>query len=304
MARAADTFRWRGATSTAYNTPGNWIKTDDTTWATHWPGWDGTLSVIVDGDTVLLDGDPTNLLAGFDASALGDLLKLQIGQLYNEVLASSGAYLIFDMVVTTGQVIIDAPLAGNIFIKGAGTNKIPTLISLDLKSTSTLSIDGTVGTCNLLKGIVNVESTTTISTALNVSLVSSRLSDVTHTIEAGVTLPASINAIGGTITNSNAVTTLYLAGAKWTQAVGNITTAEITAGTLVWNAGNITTCNLRSGLLDGSNATVARTCTTLNQYKDGAVNLNDGAKRITVTTWNIYAAKPAIELTPGTVLTI
>ena len=303
MARAADTFRWRGATSTAYNTPGNWIKTDGTTWATHWPGWDGSLAVIVDGDTVLLDGDPTNLLAGFDASALGDLLKLHVGQLYDLTLASSGAYLQFDM-QTSGQVIIDAPLSGNIFLKGAGTNKIPTLTCLDLKSTSTFSVDGTVGTANLLKGTITIKATGIISTALNVSFVSGRLSDVTLTIEAGTTLPGSINAIGGTITNSNVITTLNLAGAKWTQAVGNITTAEITAGTLVWNAGNITTCNLRGGLLDGSNATVARTCTTLNQYKDGTVNANDGAKRITITTWNIYTAKPAIELTPGTVLTL
>jgi len=305
MARAAGTFRWRGTTSGAWDTDSNWIDAAGVAWGNgHYPGWDGLLSVNVDGDTVLLDAAPITALAGFDNTAKGDLAALRVSDLYDKALASAGAYLQFDMQAGM-ETIIEGTRAGNMYIKGTGAQGIPLLRVLDMQSGYSLFADGAIGSLDALKGAVTLLATAVIGTALRVAYLSDRQNDVSLTIPTGCTVPATVDAFGGAVNSSVAITTLRVYDGVWTQAAGAITTLNLGGGRMLWNAAeNITTAYLAGGTLDGSGGLAARTLANCYLYPQATLKIGNGLRNISITNLHILCEQPRIYLDPGEVVTI
>jgi len=174
-----------------------------------------------------------------------------------------------------------------------------------LASNTGIDIDGTVTSCYLYKGTITLNATLTIATNFRVGYLSSQNSDVAATIAVGTTLPATIQAYGGTVTNNVALTTINIDGSQWTQAAGNITTANINSGKLLWNGGTLTTANVTgSGELTAANETNPRTVTTINAYAQAIINLNNGVGGITLGTGlNILSTDVSITFPPNSTVT-
>jgi cytoskeletal protein CcmA (bactofilin family) len=307
-ARAAGTFRWRGegaGTKTTWEDGRNWVNAAGSAWGqTMYPGYDDTEHANVDGDTVIFDAAVTTSPAGFDGSAKGDLLKIQVLAAFNGTIASSGTQLYYEL-QAAGEVTVQGALAGAIYLKGASTNGLTTVTVLDLKTGSTLYLDGKIGTLMHTKGTVILAATSTVAAALTVSFTADIVNDANLTITAAATIPATIEQRGGTVACNVAVTTLNQSGGLWTQAAGNITTARVTGGEIKHNAGNITTLYVSgTAVYNGSGAAVARTITDLWQYDSSRVNVNDNARTIVITRWHLMTANPAISVVPGQTIAV
>jgi len=306
--RAATTFFWRGTVDTVFTKHTNWVITGGgAPDADDYPGWDNSEGggSNVNGDSIIYDLAVTNACAGADNSAKGMIAALKVYPAYDKALASSGAYLILNM-TAAGEVIIQGTAAGDIFLKGGGANGLKKVISLDTKTTGTASrlyLDGTLGTVELFKCLSTIKATAVIGTALTIGYLTGKYTDVNLTIEVGATLPATVNANGGTVVNSNAVTALNHSEGTWTQAAGAVTTLRNEGGEFKWNAGNITTAYIMDGSLNASGAQGARTCTDCYLYEAGEVNLNTGAADVTILIHSM-CDEPNILVTPGQIFGI
>jgi hypothetical protein len=87
--------------------------------------------------------------------------------------------------------------------------------------------------------------------------------------------------------NSKAgLTTINLIGGN-AKVEGNITTANLEAGTLTYNGtGTITTCNAQGGTLDCFRTALARTITTLNLKPTGGVIYDPDVVTVSTLTSN------------------
>lgn len=283
-------YRWRGAVSTAWKTGTNWIKTDGSTHdVADYPGKAA-------GDQAWFDYAVTTYSpAGIDLSSDADLLSFKVGSQFDGTLGSSTANpIIFDMQTgNTAECLIDAEGAGAMYLKGGGTNGIYRLTVTGSKTS--LWLAGVLGATTLLKGTgITIDSTTTALSSLFVGYESSKNNDVDLTIEASSTLPSTIRTSGGTVSCSQAVTTLELGGGAWTQNTGSVTTLIMDGGTFYWGAdeptttvpSGITTAYIRSGTLDGSRNLQARTITLAVIYTDGTLRVDNGMRNITVTQYD------------------
>lgn len=187
------------------------------------------------------------------------------------------------------KVIIDAPDAGDIFLKGdtdhGGLNGLLLLDGPALGKV--LSLDGLVTSPKLFKGRFNVESTCTIATSLETSYVGNPTSDLTGTIEAmatAETIPDSILIGGGTITNNRPVVTLIdLRDGAWTQAAGDVGSCKQYGGSYDWQAGNMTSLYAYAGSFTGENGVAPRRIGNIYAYGDAVVNLDNGLGNILLT---------------------
>jgi hypothetical protein len=299
MARAAGIFRWTGAVDTVFSKGTNWINELDVAWdINQYPSYDNALTGNVDGDTVLFDAAVTNSPAGVDISAKGDLQSFKVTADYNGTIGSLAVPLIFDM-TATGECIITGTIAGDMHLKGGGTNGLKTVTTMDSKSGSTINLDGSIGTIQAIKATINVLASATIVTALNIQYKTNKASDVIMTLNAGVTLPPTIRMLGGIVTNSNAVASLSPWAGTWKQLAGNITSLTNYGGRVEWYAGNITTSNIYAGTVDGSMSTDIRTMTNCYLYRDGSLNVNNGVDTITVINLYMYSENPKLTICPG-----
>jgi len=290
-------FRWRGATSTVWALGTNWVDGAGAAYlGARYPG-----SIGATFDDVLFDDSITNSVAAYDAVAGGDeeLLSFKVGADYNGTIADGGQ-LKFQCNQATSSVIIDGQSALQMNLDISTTPEI-----IVLASNTGIDIDGTVTSCYLYKGTITLNATLTIATNFRVGYLSSQNSDVAATIAVGTTLPATIQAYGGTVTNNVALTTINIDGSQWTQAAGNITTANINSGKLLWNGGTLTTANVTgSGELTAANETNPRTVTTINAYAQAIINLNNGVGGITLGTGlNILSTDVSITFPPNSTVT-
>jgi len=306
MARAAAIFRWQGngaGTKTAFDDGRNWVDTAGTPYAqAQYPSYDGATSANVNGDTIWYDTAATTAPAGYDLSAKGDLAGIVVGSAFDKAIASSGTPLLFDM-QANAQVQICGTNAGAIYLKGGGTQGLQNINVVDMKSGSTLTLDGDVDNVRLLKGTVVFSATLTISSSLYIGYINNKTGDVTLTIPAGVTPPASVYASGGTVSNSIGITTLIQSGGIWTQALGTIGNLILSDGKFIWNAGTLTAVNQFGGTVDGSQSITPRTATAWNYYK-GTMNFNNSTDACTVTALNIMNSSPDMQVVIGQKLAI
>ncbi len=283
-------FRWRGATNTAWDTGTNWINEAGTAYALAvYPG--NTAARL---DDVYLDAVPMNALAGF--SVAQPLRSLNIGAACTSAIASSGSYLIFNAT----DVNIDA--GANCFLDGGNTPGMTNVLCIDTASGVTINLKG------YLNNVTILDATVTIDTgSINGSLIigSSSSSTGTVTISATVTaMPATVQMNGGTVTCSEAITTLTMNAGTWTQSnagstgLGNITTLNLYGGTFNWNGGNITTANAYGGTLSTSAAGVERRIGTMNLYAGGTVDLSSDLRNTHITSY-IHHLGGALALANG-----
>ena len=269
-------FRWRGngaGTKTAWNDGRNWVNESGSAYAQGvYPG------VNNDGvDDVMLDAAvaaAANALAGYDASAK-DIRSFRVSGEYNQDVGSAGTYLQID----ADEIVIDSDSTATVYLY-ANTGG-STIVTAD----GAVYPKGTIDTLVCLKGSIELDAATTISTALTVGYVSSQTADVILTIPDLTSLPATIEAHGGTVDCSEPITSLNINGAEWTQTTGDITTTTLISGLLNWIDGDIGTARLYGGTLDASGGTNARTLGVAYVYPTSAMILDNGQDNIQVTSY-------------------
>jgi hypothetical protein len=270
------TFRWRGngaGTKTAWNDGRNWVNEADAAYAQAvYPG------VNNDGyDEVFLDAAvaaAANALAGYDASALS-IRSLRVSDSYNQDVASSGTYL----KLTATDLVIDSGSASHVFIWASAVTTCTVTADHDV------ALKGTFDTLTMLKGTIALDAALTVSTAINIGYLTSIVDDVTLTIPNVTSLPATVNAHGGTIACSEPITNLNIIGAAWTQVTGDVTTLTLRGGTFNWTAGNIGTAYLYGGSLDAAGGAAPRRIGTAYIYPSASCLLDNGQNNILITSF-------------------
>lgn len=271
-------FRWKGGSSTAWATAGNWLKEDGTAHATNYPG--DTAGRL---DDVYFDTAPTNAVAG--ATITNALRSVTIGSGCTSDVASSGTYLKFQ------AESLNIAAAANVYIEGASDPGISNVRITSTTSGKTIYLKGYLGAVAVENGTVSVEG------SINTSLVIGSSSDSTAvvTLASGLTaLPATVTMNGGTVTNAEAITTLNMQAGTWTQSnvgstgLGTVTTLNLYGGTYNWNGGNITTANLYGGTFTLTDAGVERRVGTINLYSTATVNLASGLRNIHITDYIVH----------------
>lgn len=271
-------FRWRGTSSGAWETPGNWVNESGTVYASGYPGAGNDYE-----DDVYLDAAATTALAGYDATAKGVLRSFKVSDAYDKAIGSSDTKL----EIKCQEVQIEGgDSLGAVYLEGVtsggwtdGITKVTVLAGDDIE------LYGTIQTLVLLKGEVTIGASATIGTALTVGYTTSTTADSTLTIPSTATLPSTINVFGGTTTCSKAVTTLNLTTGAWTQSAGDITTLTQQSGTMNWNAGNITTLTQYGGTFTAAGGSGPRRIGTVYVYPNAICTLDNGQDNIQVTSF-------------------
>jgi len=271
-------FRWRGAQSTSMHDGRNYINEAGTAYGeTVYPG-----ATVANVDEIIFDAAITTYapttLCDFTSDEI--IKSLTVGETFASDIGATGGYLIAEI----NSVRIDAPAAGNIYLKGIGTNGLSGIMQFGgPASTKKAYFDGKLTSPQWFKGIININAGATIVTGALFGYVSSINSDLTGTIAANATLPATITQTGGSIVNSNAFTTLNQSGGTWTQLLGDITTINGGAGNVVWTGGNITTAVMVAGYLDGSGSQISRRIGNVTLFASASMNLDNGVGNIVMT---------------------
>jgi len=267
-------YRWTGATDGDWEAAAgtNWQNENGTPYGTGvYPGAGNDYE-----DEVILDGSPTTQLEHGDKTSLAILRSFRVGANYDDYVGSStGDYLVID----AQEVVIQASYAPAVYLQG-GTS-IDTCTVLD---GSAVYLKGVFGSVVILKGVVDFNSSTTISNALTIGSVSDE-ADATVTIPNITSLCATVNAYAGTIDCSEGMTTLNLAGGVWTQSAGNITSLNIHGGKFDWLGGNITNLYLRAGSVATNGGTTARRIGYAEVHPGTVLNLDSGLGNIMVTSY-------------------
>jgi len=278
-------FRWRGAgagTKTDFADGRNWVDGAGSAYAqARYPG-----SVVATYDDVVFDqalasgaSSPTTTVNQTSANA--KLNSLRVGNAYDGTIGSTGSDPAGKLKAEIDSVVLDcsgSALPFYLFGSGAADG---------LKNVKfyggTAVLDGRMTSPEFYKGNITISSTAVIVTSCVFAYTSSIDTDVLATITAGATLPASVTHRGGTIVNSNAITTLDSYDGAWTQSAGNITTWNINGADTIWNDGNITSLNIYSGSVDGSASPISRRVGNVLLKKSGTLNIDNGLNNIYVT---------------------
>ena len=283
-----DTTTWTGASSTAWDTAGNWSNGV--------PDSDGT--AIIDGSVDIAGGSVTNT----------DVARVYVASTYTGAIGSTGTPLELDFqelsvnntnsgsthwIEKTGStytatVMIDGSKTGNAVYLAGSIDLI--IVEPTFVGTAYLGVSGSK-TC-APKDLVMLTSSGTVDadTAANIAWQSSSTVHVlSGTLKLGENCGASstINQSGGTITVSD-----------WTKVASDVLNQS--GGTINWNAGSsgvdtptattVTTLNVYGGTFTtASNVKAQVGFTTINQY-GGTVNLQSSFANIEIiTAYNAYA---------------
>jgi len=277
-------YRWRGTSSNAWETSGNWVNEAGSVYSSGYPG-----SVTGVEDEVYLDALATTALGAYDASAKEVMARFVVGQDYGLsglTAADIGTSVANRVIIHARQVIIDGgDYCGNIYIKGhtSGTG-ITSLTVVDMPTGKSVYVDGDTDTVAITKGTVVYAASSSIATALTTSYASDSTGDVSLTLGETMTLPSTINCNGGTVDCSTAITTLNVNAGAWTQTTGAITTLNLGGGSFAWTDGAITTANLYAGTFSGAASDNPRRIGTVNIYPSASCDIDNGSGNIYVTS--------------------
>lgn len=285
-------FKWRGngaGTKTKYADGRNWVDETNTAYAeARYPG-----SLAGVADDVLFDAaleaGASSPSTNINATALVALNSIRVSSLYNGTIGSTAADDNGKFKCECSNVYIDATAAGAIYLFGSGA--AAGLTNVTVTNGTSVNLDGIITNLKVSKGTVNLASTTNIKTSLTIDYVTNVTSDVTMTIPAlSNALPSTVTCNGGTINNSNAITTLNLSGAAWTQTLGDITTLNVSnSAAFTWIDGNITTLNGTSGAVT-STGTNFRRIGTANVSSVFSLNIDNKVSNIIITNYaQIYS---------------
>lgn len=270
-------YRWTGATSGEWKLASNWVDADSGAAVLTYPGETALTYDNVFFDTAINTGAGAVACAG--VSALTEKLNsLYIGGTYDGTLGSALTPIAVE--VNTGLTTIDAADAGAIYLQGVGD---PNYISRLIVQNGEVHLSGTFKDVFLLKGDINFDATTVITSIFWVGYMSTSTvnSDVVLTIPAGVTLPADIRINGGTITNYTSMSTPTITLGVFNN-YGVIDGMYQTGGTFNWYAGGITTVQAHGGTFDAGVSTTARTVDYLYAGAGSTVNLDPTSNNITI----------------------
>jgi hypothetical protein len=280
-------FKWRGAgagTKTKYADGRNWVDENNAAYAEAvYPGATAGVADDVLFDAALAAGasSPSTTI---NATALVALKSFRVSAAYNGTIGSTAADPDGKLKFECTDVYIDATAAGAIYLYGSGA--AAGLTNVTVTNGTSVNLDGIITNLKVSKGVVVLASTTNIKTSLTIDYVSSVTADVTMTIPAlSNSLPATVTCNGGTINNSNAITTLNLSGASWTQTLGTITTLNVSnSAAFVWIDGNITTLTGTSGAVTATGTNFRRlgTATVSSVF---SLNLDNKVNNIVITNY-------------------
>ena len=274
-------FHWRGngaGTKTDWQDGRNWVDGSGIPYSqTDYPGSSASDSDYVYFDAALEAG-AASAETNLDLSAKNPIASLTMTSDYNGHVGTSTS--ILTVKIPNGEVIIDGSGcdAAN-YINGEGTtgiNKIKTF-------GGSITIGGKIGSVELLKGVVEIANSATITTSLIIAYLTSPTTDVLLTI-GSATLPSNVAAMGGTTTCNAALDSLDIRGGIWVQS-GAITTVDVAGGTLDWRSGDIGTANVYSGTLTAANGSTARAIGTVTLYPAGTLNLNNRQSNISINNY-------------------
>jgi len=274
-------FHWRGngaGTKTDWQDGRNWVNSSGVPYSqTDYPGSSASDSDYVYFDAALETG-AASAETNLDLSTKNPIASLTMTSDYNGHVGTSTSTLIVK--IPTGDVIIDGSGCDDTnHISGEDTTGINKIKSFG----GSLMIGGKIGSVELLKGVVEIASSTTITASLVIAYLTSLTTDVSLTIGAA-TLPSNVVAMGGTTTCNATLDSLDLRGGNWVQS-GAITTVDVAGGTLDWRSGDIGTANVYSGTLTAANGAAARGIGTVILYPAGTLNLNNRQSNISITNY-------------------
>jgi len=264
--------QWISASSTDWNTAGNWEPS----------------GVPEDADDVYITSGSTNI-AGFDASAT-ELDSLTVGSKYTGTIGTSGTKLELD--ATT----FNFSGSGDTYIEGIyGTLTIQDTSSSDTAlnfSTSTIGITRILGG----KGTINFASTCTLSTTIE----QIGAEGVTVNIADGTTIGGSctLTMDSGKLELNEAVTTITIYGGVTDIKLdsGTITTLNQYGGRVRWiptASCTITTLNLYAGLFDSRDSTAPTyNITNCTIHQNGVLDERSGLENaVYVTAVNLESGE-------------
>lgn len=279
-----DIFWWGGATDDDWKEGTNWKDEAGTPYgAARWPGSDAGLydEAIFSGPL----GSGCDSPVGIDLSGETELSSFLVEETYDGDIGQSGTPIILKVQhdssagVEDSKVVIDGRSVNLIHLKGApGATYGLRRVLVKNAANSGISLDGKIGTLELLRGVVVFKANIEIVTRLFIGFVAAQQTDVRLTIpsDSSVSLPSEITCAGGQITNSQPFTTLNFYGGSWTHLAGAIGTLLEKGGKFKWNEGNITIIHVHGGVLDATDPSEAgRTFRELHVYPNGKADLRN-----------------------------
>ena len=299
-------FYWRGngaGTKTDMQDGRNWVNQAGTAYASGvYPGATAGVYDDVVFDSALASGasSPTT---NCDFSAKVDWNSMRVASAYDGDIGASGGWLKAEI---GAGVWADCTSAGACYFYGSGTDGYEDMV---IVGGSNVNLDGEFTDLQVLKGTVTCQASVVFTDSLTIGYLTSAATDVSMTIAAGATMPATVNHRGGAVTNSNAITTLNTSAGTWTQSAGNITTWTNNGATCYWNGGNVTTLYVNSGSLSAANGGSSRVLGTATIQKSATLNLDNGLNNIIVSNYvqnygGTYTACSGARLTDSRTWTI
>lgn len=274
---------WIGGSSNAFGTAGNWSPS----------------GVPANGDTVVIDGNATQMIAGSDQSAI-TLAALRIFRSCTFDVGSSATPL------KIGATICEIGLTPD----GGSSATGPQTVALDFSSIQTACTvytnrgSGAGGYSSTIIRGTNASNKLTVKggsvgvgtifpgEATTFTEIDVAGSDTNVTIGYGVTLTTLNQSNGSIVLNCAATTINQDGGTLETRGSGAITTANISGQFVANGTGTITTLNVSaSGSADFTNSPSARTVTNSNLYGATAFLLADNNAPLSVTFTNGVACK-------------
>ncbi|MCC6483356.1 MAG: hypothetical protein IT209_00790 [Armatimonadetes bacterium] len=296
---AARTFRWRGASSGAWNNPANWVDGSEVAWgAGNYPG-----SSAPDSDTVLFDkalASGAHSPSGYDgSSAPGAIAKLRIGIDYTGGIGSALTPVTYDW----DTVSIDAPFSQPIYLAGKAT----TNTNINIVRANTVGLSGEWATVRILRGVVGITSGKANNIVL--SYISSPQSDAQLTIASAVGVINLFEIFAGQLVCNQGTSTanmgFKISGGKVTLAGPDAPPfLEIYGGVLDWQSGNIGNIYARGGIITVENGSSARTYDFIEMYAGSIVRLDNGLYNVTDAQSGIVKYGGDLSAPPGVTYTV
>ena len=262
-------------TNTAYSSP------NDISLAANWTG-----GVPIATNDIVFENSSVDVLYGLNQSAIApNSLTIEpsfSGKFGNPTVTSTGyaeyrgTYLQYACATVTcagtgGRIKLDlGSTAATITVNNTGSPIETGLEAMLIKGTALTALIVNKG--SVAVGGLDTETGQALTT-LTVGYVTSKSSDATVRLGAGVSAPTTINQFGGTLITNQACTTINKYGGTLTNKVGAVTTLKNLDGTVFYvSAGTCTTyTGGPTGTLDLSKDTSSRTFTNATIAKGSTI---------------------------------
>ena len=248
---------------------------------------DRSVALPTTGDAVIIEDHPGDILYNLDQNAAGDIASLQIRATFTGTIglpqsnADGAAYDEYRQ----RYLLIEASIVDIGFGAGSGSSKI----RLSLDGTAATFVVHSMGSSSDTLGALEIDGNGNVITALTV------LGGTVDVARADASTGADVTTLvvdtGATVfvdANCTLTTVSMQGGTLSTQA--GMTTVTIEQGIVTHSIGNITTANVKGGSLLFANF-LALTVTTVNMGTGGVINTNDATAAITFTDTNMVAGQ-------------